>query len=197
MNLKDSKTYKNLAKAFAGECQAHIRYMFLKRSAEQEGLTALANLIDDIIRQEFNHARMLYSFIQSASGTGINNIEIDSGYPFKEKWNIIDNLKIAADNENGEATKIYPAYMIAANDEGFHNIGGLFNHLVQVETCHKYIFSELYTQMKNGTMYKKGKPVKWKCMDCGHEAISYEAWTECPLCHAGQGAVAIKITEED
>lgn len=191
MNLKDSKTYKNLAKAFAGECQAHVRYMFLKREAEKEGLTAMANIIDDVIKQEFNHARMLYSFIQSASGNTVNNIEIESGYPFKEKWDMTENLKIASDNEHLEATKIYPAYMVTANDEGFFDIGGLFNNLVQVETCHKKIFSELHLQMKNDTIYKKEKPVKWKCMDCGHEATSYEAWEECPLCHAKQGAVKI------
>jgi len=197
MKLIDSKTYQNLAKAYAGECQARTRYKFLEHGARQQDYTAMADLICDVITQEFNHARMLYTFIETACPDTIENIDIQSGYPFKQKWNLIENLKLAAEDENNEATKIYPEYAKTAKEEGFKDIEGLFNNLIQVETCHKSTFEQLYNQMKNGTMYKKTKVIKWKCADCGYEEELKEAWTECPLCQAKQGAVLIQIEDNN
>ena len=57
------------------------------------------------------------------------------------------------------------------------------------------LFTDLYDQMKDGTMYKKPAPVKWKCADCGYEATSAEAWQVCPLCQAKQGAVMLKLSD--
>lgn len=196
MKLKDSKTYTNLAKAFAGECQARTKYKFLEYACTEGGYKAIADLIKEIICQEFNHARMLYTFIQTATTDTITNIDIDTGYPFKQKWNLLENFKLGADDENNEATKIYPEYAKIATQEGFTDIAGLFNNLIQVETCHKTTLEQIYTQMKNGTMYKKPTKVKWKCSECGHEEELKEAWTECPLCQAKQGAVLLKLEDK-
>lgn len=196
MKLMDSKTYLNLAKAYAGECQARTRYKFMAYGAKQNGYPALATLIDNVITNEFNHARMLYTFIESAGNDTIVNIDICTGYPFKQRWNLLDNLKFAAEDEELEADKIYAEYAKVAQEEGFIEIARLFNDLIQVETCHKMLFRQLYDQMKNGTMYKKSKPVKWKCEDCGYEATATEAWMECPLCKAKQGAVMIQIQDK-
>lgn len=195
MKLIDSKTYKNLAKAYAGECQARTRYKFLEYGARMADYKAMADLIAEVEYQEFQHARMFYTFIQTASEGTIANIDIESGYPFKEKWNLLDNLKLAAEDENFEATKIYPEYAKIASQEGFEDIAGLFENIIQVENCHKMLFQQLYDQMKNGTMYKKPQIVKWKCADCGYEEELKEAWTECPLCQAKQGAVRLKISD--
>lgn len=195
MKLIESKTYINLAKAYAGECQARTRYKFMKYGAERQSMKAMAKLIENVICEEFQHARMLYTFIQTASDKTIENIDISSGYPFKQKWNLLENLKLAAEDENLEATKIYPEYAKIAKQEGFTDIAGLFNNLIQVETCHKMLFQQMYDQMKNNTMYKKTKAVKWKCGDCGYEETLKEAWTECPLCQAKQGAVLLKIED--
>lgn len=196
MKLMDSKTYINLAKSYAGECQARTRYIFMKYGANQEGYNAMADLIDDIITQEFNHARMLYTFIQTASDGIIKNIDFSSGYPFKQKWDLLENLKLAAEDEEFEATKIYPEYADIAREEGFDDIAGLFDNLVQVEKCHQSLFEQMYTQLKDCTMYKKPTAVKWKCGDCGYEEVLKEAWVECPLCQAEQGAVLLKIEDE-
>ncbi|NLZ25729.1 MAG: rubrerythrin family protein [Clostridiales bacterium] len=195
MELKKSKTYKNLAKAYAGECQARTRYKFMEYGARQQGYKNIAQLIDSVIYQEFNHARMLYSFIQTASEQPIENIDIESGYPFKQKWDLLENLRIAAEDEGFEADKIYPEYAKTAREEGFDDIAGLFENLVQVENCHRMLFQQLYDQMKNGTLYKKPQKVKWKCMDCGYEMTGKEAFKVCPLCQANQGAVMLKIED--
>ncbi|NLL56712.1 MAG: rubrerythrin family protein [Clostridiales bacterium] len=196
MKLIDSKTYKNLAKAYAGECQARTRYRFLHYAATQQGYKAIANIIKEIILQEFHHARMLYTFIQTASDEPIANINISSGYPFRQKWDFLENFKFSAQDENLEATKIYPEYAKIAQEEGFKDIAGLFNNLAQVESCHQSIFEQIYAQLSDGSLYKKPNKVKWKCLDCGYEAESKQAWKQCPLCQAEQGAVAIKIQQD-
>lgn len=196
MKLKDSETFLNLAKAYAGECQARTRYEFIEYGARKEGYKQLAELIDGVVYNEFHHARMLYSFIQTADEKNtIDNIEVCGGYPFKEKWDLAQNLTLAAEDERMEAEEIYPSFAKTARKEGFDDIAGLFDNLVQVETCHRKLFLELHKQLTSGTMYKKSQPVKWKCAECGYEATSKEAWQICPLCQAKQGVVMLHLPE--
>lgn len=195
MELKESKTYENLAKTFAGECQAYIRYKFIEYGARMQGYKTMAEIVDKVVFNEFNHARMFYTMLQNGVQNKIENIEICSGYPFKEKWNLEENLKLAAEDESFEATKIYPEYMQTALDEGFDEIARLYQDVIQVETCHQKLFQDLYNQLSSGTLYKKEKPVKWKCADCGYEATGKEAWDICPLCKAKQGSVMLKLND--
>ena len=195
MKLKDSKTYVNLAKSYAGECQARTRYEFIVYGARMNGYKYLAELVEKVVYNEFNHARMFYTFIQQSEEKQVENIDIASGYPFKEKWDLQANLRIAAEDEMDEATRIYPEYAKTAREEGFTEIAKLYEDIIQVETCHQKLFSQLYEQMKTGTMYKKKEKVKWKCADCGYEATAKEAWQECPLCKAKQGSVMIQIED--
>ena len=108
MKLKDSKTYVNLAKSYAGECQARTRYEFIVYGARMNGYKYLAELVEKVVYNEFNHARMFYTFIQQSEEKQVENIDIASGYPFKEKWDLQANLRIAAEDEMDEATRIYP-----------------------------------------------------------------------------------------
>lgn len=197
MELLKSKTFVNLAKSFAGECQARVRYEFIEYGARMQGYKTLAELVDEVVYNEFNHARMFYTFIQKASKDEISNIDICSGYPFKEKWDLLDNLRLAAEDEKFEADRIYPEYARIAAEEGFPEIEKLYNDIASVETSHRKLFIELYKQMKNGTMYKKSKAVKWKCADCGYEEVSKEAFEVCPLCLAKQGSVLLILDNLD
>jgi len=195
MKLIESKTYKNLAKAFAGECMAQTRYRFIAYGARAEGFFAIADLVDTVVTQEFNHARMMYTFIQTACEKQIANIDIASGYPFKEKWNLVENLKLASEDEDFEAHKIYPEYADTAEKEGFKDIANFFKNLTQVENCHKMLFCQMHEQLSKGSLYKKPTAVKWKCADCGYEETLKQCWSECPLCQAKQGATLIKIQD--
>ncbi|MCX4361997.1 MAG: rubrerythrin family protein [Clostridia bacterium] len=192
MKLKDSQTYKNLARAFAGECQARTRYEFIEYGARKEGFKALADIIDKIAFQEFTHSRMIYSFIQSADDGTIDNIEICTGYPFRQKWNLMENLKLSAEDEGIEAEKLYPEFAKTAKEEGFHDIAALFNNLVKIEETHKNEFMRLYKLFKEGKLYKSDTPVVWKCPECGYESTSKQAFEICPVCQAKQGVVKIK-----
>lgn len=193
MELLNSRTLNNLAKSFAVECQARTRYEFIEYGARNEGYGALAEIIDKIVYNEFNHARMFYTFLQKASDREIKNVEISGGFPFKEKWDLVDNLRLAAEDEKREAELVYPEFARVAAEEGFKDIVTLYEQVISVEERHKLIFTELYTQMKDGSIYKKDKPVVWKCSHCGYEATSPEAWQKCPLCLAKQGEVLLHL----
>lgn len=193
MKLQDSKTYLNLAKDFAGECQARTRYKFLEYGARKEGYGCLAEIIDKVVYNEFNHARMFYTFIQRASDKQIPDIEICTGYPFKQKWDLVENLKISAEDEKNEYTRIYPEHRDIAKQEGFEDIARLYDNIIQVESCHHKLFTDLYTQLSEGTLYKKPTEVKWKCSACGYEHTSKQAFKICPLCNAPQGMVMLKL----
>lgn len=195
MKLLNSKTYFNLAKSYAGECQAHVRYKFIEYGARKEGYTALSEIIDKIVYNEFNHARMFYTYIQKASDKPIDNIEICGGYPFKEKWDLIENLRLASEDEKKESEEIYAEFEKTAREEGFEDIANLYKMIRQVENCHSLMLQDLYCQMSSGTLYKKDKPVKWKCGGCGYEETSTEAFKVCPLCEAKQGAVLLKLND--
>ncbi len=192
MNLIESQTFLNLAKAYSGECQAQNRYKFIEYGARMEGYNCLAQLVDKVIYNEFNHARMFYTFIQKASKTTINNIDIDGGTPFKQKWDLVENLKFAAEDEADEVA-LYKEFAKTAKDEGFPEIEALFKMTADVEVVHKKLFLALYEHMKNGTLYKRDKPTKWRCTGCGYEHTAEEAFKICPLCQAKQGQVEIVL----
>lgn len=192
MKLIDSKTYVNLAKAYSGETQARTRYEFVGYGMRNEGYVTMAEIVDTVAYQEFNHARMFYTYLQDASNKPIENIEYTAGFPFKEKWTIIDNLQFAAEDEHNEA-KIYRSFAKTARAEGFEDIAILFEQAAKVEDFHEKVFRELHQQMLEGTLYKKDKAVTWTCSACGYQATSEEAWKECPLCKAKQGAILLKL----
>ena len=196
MKFIESQTYKNLARTYAGECQAHVRYKFIEYGARMQGYKALADLIDKIVYNEFNHARMFYTLLQENVKGQIDNIDIEAGYPFKERWELVDNLRLAIEDEENEAYDIYPEFASTAKKEGYPEIAKLYEDVIQVETCHVKLLTQLYEQLSTNTMYKKDKKVKWKCGDCGYEATSEEAWEECPLCRAKQGSILLQISNK-
>ena len=190
MKLKDSRTYENLARSYAAECQARTRYEFIEYGARFNGYKNIADIIDEIVFQEFNHARMFYTFIQDGEDEQIDNIDIVGSFPFREKWDLQENLRLAAEDEDNEI-KAYVEFANVAREEGFEEIAKLFEQIMEVESYHKMIFLELYTQFKGGTLYKKNKDVAWICADCGYMEFGKEAWDECPLCKAKRGSVKL------
>lgn len=196
MNNKKTKTWENLARTYAGESCARNRYDMLADLAKKTGYTAMSKLIRVVEENEFQHSRMIYSFLCALDENSIDNIDISAGIPFKERpHSLEENLKKAAEDENLEATKIYPQFERQAREEGFDDVANLFKNLIQVETCHNKLFTQLYDQLTGGTMYCKPNPIKWKCSSCGYEETLKEAWTKCPLCQAPQGYVEIQIQD--
>jgi len=195
MKLKDSQTYKNLARAYAAECQARTRYEFVEYGFRYNGYEAIAQIVDTIAYQEFNHARMLYTQIQNAELKQIDNIDVEAGFPFKEKWDMEANLKLLAEDESDEADA-YVQFEKTAREEGFEEIADLFNMIGKVEEQHKKLFLNLYEQFKNKNLYIKTTKQRWVCPNCGYVFENKEAWETCPLCEAEQGVCQVVIPEE-
>ena len=191
MKLKGTQTELNLARAYASECQARTRYEFVEYGARFNGYKNIADVIDEIAYQEFNHSRMFYTFLQDGNkNETIDNIDITAGFPFREKWDLQENLRLAAEDEQKDGDA-YIEFAKVAREEGFLDIAELFEMTKTVEDYHKQIFLELYQQLKDGTLYKKDKEVVWVCGDCGYTAKGKEAWDECPLCKAKQGSIKL------
>lgn len=198
MNLKNSKTFTNLARAYAGESCARNRYTMLAQLAEKEGYVCVKDALKTIAHNEFNHARMIFSFIDSADAHVIDNIEIKAGFPFKQKLQALTaNLILAEQDELNEANKIYPEFAKVAKEEGFTDIANFFTNLIQIETCHSKMLNSISTQLKDGTMYKRNTPIKWKCRDCGYESTSKQAFEICPVCQAPQGYVMLNFPDQN
>lgn len=195
MKLKDSQTFINLARAFAAECAARGRYEFCEYGFRMNGYEAIATLIDKIAYQEFNHARMLYMKLQDGEMKRVDNIEICLGLPFKEKWELLENLQLLGQDEIDEA-KAYQEFEKTAREEGFVEIADLFAMIREVEERHSKVFQELYRQMKDKKLYQKAKQVAWICPSCGYVSYDKKAWQTCPLCQAKQGYCSLILPEE-
>ena len=189
MQFDKTETFLNLARGFAGESQAGMRYQLIAKQAMQQGLKTLADTIRNIAKNETNHARIFFEYIQKYAGS-TDNINIDAGYPF-HAGDLEENLRLAALDEREEEKRIYPAFAKAAESEGFADVARSFTQIAVIESNHNIIFNYLYEAVKNGTLYKNETPMLWICSECGYMHTSKEAWNVCPVCRHPQGYVEL------
>jgi len=191
MQFTQSQTFYNLARSFAGESQAGMRYQLTARQAMAQGYKVLADTIRTIAKNETNHARVFFEAIQSEAGSQ-DNIQVEAGYPF-HAGTLEENLKFAAIDEREEHARIYPEFAKIARDEGYGQIAARFEQIAKVENNHQIIFEYLYEAFKDGSLYKAERPMLWICSECGYMHTSKEAWNICPLCGASQGEVELHL----
>lgn len=194
MQFDQTKTYRNLARSFAGESQAGMRYQLIARAATQQGYIALADTVKVLAKNETVHARRFIEELQKR-GEYLENIDIDAGFPY-HGGTIEESLKFAAQDEHEEHSVIYPAFQKDAEDEGFKDIANLFKLVAQVEVRHEMIFNYLYEAFKKGVLYSNETPILYICGECGYMHTSTKAWDRCPLCQSSQGEVELHIPFE-
>ena len=194
MDFSKSQTYFNLARSFAGECQAGMRYQLVAREATKAGLQSLADTLRTIAKNETNHARVFFEALVAHAGSR-DNIPVEAGYPF-HTGTIAESLLFAAEDEKSEHENIYPAFARTAREEGFEDIALKYEQVAKVEENHEIIFRYLYDAVKNGTLYSCEHPVIWICGECGYMHTSKEPWKVCPLCGAKQGEVQLHLPYE-
>ena len=78
MDLRGSKTYENLMRAFAGESQARSRYNIASSAAKKEGYHVVAAVFDYTADQERSHGKVFYQKLKDFAG---DNINISGAYP--------------------------------------------------------------------------------------------------------------------
>ena len=190
VKFEKSETYKNLAKGFAGECQAGARYQFLSKQCLAEGYNFLSNTVKTLAKNEMAHAKTFFDEIINNSSKVVKNIDIESGYPFKY-GELVDHFKYTMEDEEMEATTIYPSYAEVARREGFESVAEIFDNVASVENCHYNLTKQIYEGLKNNTLYSSKTSIKWKCSNCGYEHTQKTAWKVCALCSMPQGYVEV------
>ena len=194
MQFENTETYKNLARSFAGECQAGMRYQMIAKLAMQEKLKTLADAIRTIAKNETLHATQFFNKMIEKTGSR-DNVQFDAGYPF-HAGTLAESLKFAMQDEHSETENIYPEFAMIAKKEGFEDIAALYTMVAEVEKQHEIIFNYLCEGVKNGTLYKSTSPILWICSECGYMHVAEEAWKICPLCKAEQGYVDLHLPFE-
>ena len=116
MEFTKTQTFHNLARGFAGECQAGMRYQLTAKMAMKQGYEVLADTIRTIAKNETNHAKVFFEAILQNAGSQ-DNIHIDADYPF-HAGTIEENLHFAAIDEQDEAEVLYPGFAETARSPG-------------------------------------------------------------------------------
>lgn len=185
MKFEDTKTFENLAKAFAGESQARNRYVFSASVAKKEGYQAIGLTFMETAENEQEHAKVFYKLLaRYAPDSDI--IHVDADYPL-EYGDTLANLKAAAAGEREEWEVIYSDFGDIAEKEGFPEIAAAFRTIASVENHHYHRYQELAEAVENGSLLRKDSPTSWKCANCGYVHQGSEAPGVCPACVHPQG----------
>ena len=175
MELKGSKTEKNLMSAFAGESQARNKYTYYASKARKDGYEQIAAIFEETALNEKEHAKLWFKLLH------------DGEIPSTK-----ENLKDAASGENFEWTDMYDEFAKTAKEEGFDRIAYLFEAVGKIEKEHEERYNKLLEYVENGLVFSKDGDKIWKCRNCGHIHIGKEAPEVCPVCNHPQSFFEIK-----
>jgi len=188
MELKGSQTEKNLLAAFAGESQARNRYTFYASKARKEGYQQIAGIFEETANQEKEHAKREFKFLEGGE------VEITATFPAGVIGDTLQNLKDAAAGEDYETTQMYPGFAEIAEKEGFKEIAAVFRNIGVVEKRHKERYLSLAKNVEDGIVFKREKPVRWVCRNCGYVHEGTEPPNTCPACAHPQSYYEIEAT---
>ena len=175
MDLKGTKTEKNLMEAFAGESQARNKYTYYASKAKKEGYEQIAALFLETADNEKEHAKLWFKLLH------------DNDVP-----STVENLKDAASGENYEWTNMYERMAKEAREEGFDRIAFLFDGVAKIEKEHEARYLKLLENVENGLVFSKDGEKIWKCRNCGHIVIGKVAPEVCPVCSHPKAYFEIK-----
>jgi rubrerythrin len=176
MKLKGTQTEKNLLAAFAGESQARNRYSYFASMARKEGYEQIAAIFEETSNQEKEHAKREFKFL------GGGEVEIMASFPAGVIGTTVENLKAAAAGEHYETTEMYPGFAKVADKEGFSEIARVFRNIAIAEKRHEQRYLALAQNITDGKVFKRDKPVRWVCRNCGYVYEGPEPPKICPAC---------------
>ncbi|MBF0215657.1 MAG: rubrerythrin family protein [Candidatus Omnitrophica bacterium] len=185
-SIKGTKTEKNLLASFAGESQARNRYTYFASVAKNEGYKQIEAIFLETAENEKEHAKKYFKFLEGGM------VEITASYPAGVIGKTIDNLLAAADGEHEEFEILYPGAAKIADSEGFPEIAKIFREIASVEKEHEKRYRKLAENIRSGKVFKKDKPVSWKCINCGYIHEGNDAPDKCPACAHPQAYFEVK-----
>lgn len=175
-SIKGTETEKNLLAAFAGESQARNRYTFFAKAAKKEGFNAISEIFLETAENEREHAKLFFKHLEGGM------VEITASYPAGVIGTTLNNLKAAAAGENEEWTELYPTFAKIAEQEGFPEVAKTFKMVAKVEVEHENRYNSLIERLQSEGFFKRDRPIKWKCLNCGYIHEGEMAPEMCPAC---------------
>ncbi len=163
MNLKGTKTEKNLWEAFAGESQARNKYDYFASKAKKDGYVQIAALFEETAKNEKEHAKLWFKHLEGIGSTP-------------------ENLAAAAEGENYEWTDMYATFAKEAHEEGFEELAKQFEGVAAIEKEHEERYRKLLKNIEDEVVFSRDNDVIWHCSNCGHIMIGKKAPELCPVC---------------
>ena len=155
-------TEENLKNAFAGESQAHMKYLTFADKAEKENFSNVARLF------------RAHSFAEQVHA--INHLRTLSGIK-----KTTENLQKAIEGETFEVEEMYPAYIKVAEEEQEKGAETVTKWALEAEKVHAVLYQKAKEAVENGQDIEFN-PVH-VCQVCGFTAEG-EAPDICPVCGA-------------
>ena len=153
-------TKRFLRDAFAGESQAHVRYLIFAEKAEGEGFPNVARLFRAVAYAELVHAKNHLAELGEVGGTA-------------------DNLATAIGGETFEVEEMYPAYLEVAELQGESGAKRTMRFALEAEKIHAKLYREAREAVLKGRDAEVGRV--FVCPTCGHTVVG-EAPDRCPIC---------------
>lgn len=164
MELKGTKTEKNLMAAFAGESQARNKYTYFASIAKKEGYEQIAAIFLKTAENEKEHAKLWFKYLDGIGNTA-------------------QNLKAAAEGENYEWTDMYDTFAKEAEEEGFKELAEKFRAVGRIEKTHEERYRTLLNNVETNAVFEKAGERMWECRNCGHIVVGKAAPEICPVCN--------------
>lgn len=164
MELKGTKTEKNLMAAFAGESQARNKYTYFASVAKKEGYEQIAAIFLKTAENEKEHAKLWFKYLDGIGNTA-------------------QNLKAAAEGENYEWTDMYDTFAKEAEEEGFKELAEKFRAVGRIEKTHEERYRTLLNNVEMNAVFEKAGERMWECRNCGHIVVGKAAPEICPVCN--------------
>ncbi|MDR2476333.1 MAG: rubrerythrin family protein [Treponema sp.] len=163
--LTGTKTEQNLRTAFAGESQAHTKYLYYASKAEKEGYKQIGDLFRETALNEKEHAKIWFKLLHG-----------------DEVPTTTANLEDAAAGENYEWTDMYAGFAKTAKEEGFSHIAALFELVGKIEKEHEQRYRRLLANIQGSLVFSRDGDQVWQCANCGHIVIGKKAPELCAVC---------------
>lgn len=155
-------TKKFLGDAFAGESQAHMRYLIFASKAREEGFENVARLFEAIGFAELVHAR------NHLQALGLVNTSAE-------------NLQKAIDGETYEVEEMYPSFKAVAELQNESEAVRSMRFALEAEKIHASMYTRAKQAVEEGRDLDIGKI--YICEVCGYTTESKP--DRCPICGAG------------
>lgn len=185
-SIKGTRTEKNLVIAYMAESSAYTRYTFYAKQASKEGFYPVEQVFLSTAENELHHGKVFFKMLQGGS------VEVPITADAGVIADTVSNLACAAEEEYNEGVVLYTNAAAVAEEEGFPEIASHFRAIAMVEAGHRARFLKFMNMIKDGTLWKREKPVMWRCLVCGYEIEGTEPPKVCPGCdHPYQHYIAI------